>query len=185
VFGYLGANIKRAVNIPVIMSNRMNIDVAEALVERGDVDLIAMARPMLADPEAPSKSARGRYDEIRPCIGCNQGCLDNSMSGKPIACLGNAECGRESELADAEGRLPTQCKAHAPKRILVVGAGVAGMEFSRVAALRGHSVTVWESGAHSGGQMEVTSAPPGRHDFRYLAAYLFSACGESRRNLLL
>ncbi|NCB63804.1 MAG: NADH:flavin oxidoreductase, partial [Clostridia bacterium] len=179
VFSYLGANIKRAVNIPVIMSNRMNIDVAEALVERGDVDLIAMARPMLADPDAPSKAAQGRYDEIRPCIGCNQGCLDNSMSGKPIACLGNAECGRESELKDAGGRLPTQCKAHTPKRILVVGAGVAGMEFSRVAALRGHSVTVWESGAHSGGQMEVTSAPPGRHDFRYLAAYLFSACEKA------
>ncbi|HPE15835.1 MAG TPA: FAD-dependent oxidoreductase, partial [Oscillospiraceae bacterium] len=179
VFGYLGANIKRAVNIPVIMSNRMNIETAEALVERGDADLIAMARPMLADPDAPAKAARGCYDEIRPCIGCNQGCLDNSMSGNSIACLANAECGREYELKDVEGRLPTQCQAPVPKRILVVGAGVAGMEFARVAALRGHRVTVWESAAHSGGQMDVTSAPPGRHDFRYLADYLFAACGKA------
>lgn len=182
VFSYLGANIKRAVNIPVIMSNRMNIATAEALVERGDADLIAMARPMLADPDAPNKAAQGRYDEIRPCIGCNQGCLDNSMSGNSIACLCNAECGRESELKDEEGRLPTQCRAHTPKRILVVGGGVAGMEFSRVAALRGHQVTIWESGTHCAGQMDVAAAPPARHDFRYLTDYLFSACEKTGVN---
>lgn len=179
VFGYLGANIKRAVNIPVIMSNRMDIATAEALVERGDVDFIAMARPMLADPESPGKAAQGRYDEIRPCIGCNQGCLDNSMSGSSIACLGNAECGRESELMDAEGKLPTQRKAQTPKRILVVGAGPAGMEFSRVAALRGHEVTVWESEEHCGGQLELAAAPPARRDFRFLIDYLFSACKKA------
>jgi len=178
-FSYLGRMIKQAAAVPVMMSNRMNIPTAEALVERGDMDFIVFGRPMLADPDAPQKGAQGRYDEIRPCIGCNQGCLDHSMSGQSIACLCNAECGRESELINDKGLLPTQGKADRPNRILVVGAGVAGMEFSRVAALRGHQVTVWEERAGSGGQMEVASVPPARHDFRLLSGYLATACEKA------
>ncbi len=148
-------------------------------MERGDVDFIVLGRPMLADPDAPRKGAQRRYDEIRPCIGCNQGCLDHSMSGQSIACLSNAECGRESELMGSDGKLPSQVKAGKPARILVVGAGVAGMEFSRVAALRGHQVTVWEERAYGGGQMKVASAPPARQDFGLLSSYLVAACEKA------
>lgn len=176
VFSYLGRNIRRSVKIPVMMGNRMNIMTAEELVERGDVDFAVFGRPMLSDPELPNKAIQGRFDDIRPCIGCNQGCLDHSMSGKSIACLCNAECGRESELADEYGCLPTQKISGQVKKILVIGAGAAGMEFSRAAALRGHTVVVWEKEKYGGGQLKLAAAPPARHDFNYLTGYLMKAC---------
>ena len=176
IYSYLGRNIRRSVTVPVMMGNRMNVKMAEKLIEWGDMDFAVFGRPMLADPEFPRKAAEGRVDDIRPCLGCNQGCLDNSMSGKSIQCLCNAECGRESILMDDRGRLPTEIKAGHIKNILVIGAGVAGMEFSRTAALRGHSVVIWEKGNSCGGQLNLASAPPARHDFRYLTEYLWTAC---------
>lgn len=176
VFGYLGRNIKQSVKIPVMMGNRMDIFAAEQLVERKDADFVVFGRPMLADPEFPRKAALGKYEEIRPCIGCNQGCLDHSMSGQEIACLGNAECGRESELKNDKGLLPTQVRAEKPERILVIGAGAAGMEFARVTALRGHTVTVWEKEETYGGQMRLACVPPARQDFARLSDYLYKAC---------
>lgn len=176
VFSYLGRNIRQSVDIPVMMGNRMDIFAAEELIERGDVDFAVFGRPMLADPQFPQKAAQGRYEEIRPCIGCNQGCLDHSMSGREIACLGNAECGRESELADERGLLPTEVREKTPRKLLVIGAGAAGMEFARVAALRGHTVTVWEKENTYGGQLRLASAPPARQDFKRLSDYLYKAC---------
>lgn len=176
VFSYLGRNIKQAVKIPVMISNRMDLATAETLVERGDADFVVFGRPMLADPEFPKKALQGKVQEIRPCIGCNQGCLDSSMSGKEIKCLCNAECGRESELMDENGLLPTQGKAETPVKILVVGAGAAGMEFARVASMRGHEVTVWEKEESYGGQLKLACAPPARRDFKRLADYLYRAC---------
>jgi len=176
VFSYLGRNIRRSVSIPVMMGNRMNARTAEELVERGDVDFAVFGRPLLADPELPRKASEGRVEDIRPCVGCNQGCLDHSMSGKSIECLCNAECGRESLLRDENGLLPTEKKTDHPKKILVIGAGVAGMEFSRVASLRGHRVVIWEEGPCCGGQLRLAAVPPARHDFDYLADYLQSAC---------
>ncbi|MCI8661010.1 MAG: FAD-dependent oxidoreductase [Lachnospiraceae bacterium] len=176
VFGYLGKNIKQQVKIPVMMGNRMDIFAAERLIEQGDADFAVFGRPILADPEFPRKAAQGRYDAIRPCIGCNQGCLDHSMSGKAIACLGNAECGREYELKDREGLLPTQVRTENPKKLLVIGAGAAGMEFARVAAMQGHKVTIWEKEETYGGQLRLACAPPAREDFKYLADYLYKAC---------
>ena len=176
-YSYLGKRIKECVSIPVIMSNRMNISAAEKLIDEGAADFIAFARPFIADPELADKSAAGKYEDIRPCVGCNQGCLDAIMTHKAISCLVNGEAGRELELLRGNS-LPTALKSDNPEKILIIGAGIGGMEYARVAALRGHSVTVWERDNKAGGQIEVSSAPPGRHDFAYLRDYLAGACDK-------
>lgn len=174
-YSYFAKEVKESVSIPVIMSNRMNIPAAEKTVDEGKADFINFGRPLIADPEMPLKATQGRYNEIRPCIGCNQGCLDHVMTGLSVECLCNAEVGREAELAEGS-LMPPQIKTSRPEKILVVGAGVAGLEYARVAASRGHKVTIWEKKDQAGGQIEVVSAPPGRHDFVYLVDYLVTAC---------
>lgn len=170
-YAYLGKQIKEYVNIPVIQSNRMCIEQAEKLMYEDAVDFISMVRPLVADPYLMNKAAAGRYSEIRPCVGCNQGCLDHIMRHKPITCLVNAEAGRESEVIK-NGKLPIESNTCMPEKILVVGAGPAGMEFARIAASRGNSVTVWEENDHVGGQFDLNSVPPGRHDFARFRNYL-------------
>jgi 2,4-dienoyl-CoA reductase (NADPH2) len=176
-YSYLGRGIKEALSIPVIMSNRMNISVSEKIVAEGNADFIAMARPFIADPELANKATQGKYDEIRPCVACNQGCLDRIMSHTSVQCLCNAEAGRESELLQGSA-LPSQVKSSHPEKILVIGAGVGGLEYARVAVMRGHCVTIWEQNYQPGGQIEIASAPPGRLDFVYLAKYLARACAK-------
>lgn len=136
VFSYCGKRIKDAVSIPVIQSNRMNVAAAERLIDEGVVDFVSMARPLVADPYLMRKASEGRYSEIRPCVGCNQGCLDHIMRHMPITCLVNAEVGREFENLK-DGLLPTECVSESPEKILVVGAGPSGMEFARIAKCRG------------------------------------------------
>jgi NADH:flavin oxidoreductases, Old Yellow Enzyme family len=169
---YLASGIKRAVSIPVIACNRINTSkLAEKILREGKADFIGMARPLLADPELPNKAMSGDSETIRPCIGCNQGCLDNVFRLKPVTCLVNAEAGREAVLGSI-------CPAARVYKILVIGAGAAGMEFSRVATQRGHKVTIWEEQAQPGGQLSLAAAPPGREDFLNLRTYLANACLE-------
>jgi len=171
-YAYLAAGIKKAVSIPVIACNRINTpSLAEEILQEGKADFIGMARPFLADPELPNKAMSGHPEQIRPCIGCNQGCLDNVFRLKPTSCLVNAEAGQEFELAQ-------NSHSDAPQQILVIGAGSAGMEFARVATLRGHKVTIWEEREQSGGQLELAASPPGRQDFLNLGIYLTNACQE-------
>jgi len=170
-FAYFAKRIKDHVNMPIILCNRMNVDFAARVIYEGMADFVAFARPSIADPEMPNKVLQCRINEIRPCVGCNQGCLDMRMRHKKISCLVNAEVGRESELIH-DGKMPTQVRSETPENILVVGAGPAGMEFARVAANRGHSVTIWEKSDRTGGQIELNSVPPGRHDFAYFGAFL-------------
>ena len=155
----------------------MNIAVGEKILLEGGADFIAMARPLIADPELPSKAQQGRIDGIRPCVACNQGCLDRIMAHTAVECLGNAEAGRESELAQGV-YLPAQVKTAHPERILVIGAGAAGLEYARVASVRGHSVTIWEQDSQPGGQILMASAIPGRHDFAELISYLTCVCAK-------
>lgn len=170
-YSYLANGIKQVVSIPVIACNRINTpDLAEQILQEGKADFVGLARPLLADAEFPNKAMNKQTDKIRPCIGCNQGCLDYVFRMKPASCLVNAEAGREYELKD----IPSQ-KA---ERILVIGAGVSGMEFARVAASRGHKVTIWEETEQSGGQLVLAAAPPGRKDFLKLVTYLEKACLE-------
>lgn len=170
-YSYLGKQIKESVNIPVIQSNRMCIQQGEKLLYEGAVDFISMVRPLIADPYIMEKAQRGAYSEIRPCVGCNQGCLDHIMRHTPITCLVNAEAGREVDMLK-DGLLPAEGKSDKPEKILVIGAGPAGMEFARIARNRGHEVTIWEKKDHLGGQFDLNSVPPGRQDFARFRNYL-------------
>ena len=164
-FVYMARRIKEAVTIPVVASNRINDPlIAEQVLVNHQADLISMARGLLADPELPRKAQEGRFDEIRKCIGCNQGCMDHVFEGRIVECLVNAQGGHECEIEEK----PAENK----KRILIIGGGPAGMETARVAAWRGHDVTLWEKSDRLGGQLPLAAAAPGRSDFNYLDEYL-------------
>lgn len=175
-YAYLGRGIKARVKVPVMMGNRMNVEKAEELVERGDVDMVVMGRPLFADPDLPKKAMNGKIDTIRPCIGCNAGCLDSAMHGVPAGCIGNPEANRETNFMDENGKLPTETKSASPEKILVIGAGPAGLEFARVAALRGNTVTVWEKRNRTIGLSMLAATPPRRYDIRYIGQWLERTC---------
>jgi 2,4-dienoyl-CoA reductase (NADPH2) len=137
-FAGVTGRLRQEVSIPVITSNRINMpDVAEAVLARGDADLISMARPMLADPDIVNKAREGREDEINTCIACNQACLDHTFTGQIGVMLVNARACRETEIAIR----PTE----KPLRIAVVGAGPAGLAYATIAAERGHKVTLFDA----------------------------------------
>jgi NADPH-dependent 2,4-dienoyl-CoA reductase/sulfur reductase-like enzyme len=152
--------IKQAVDIPVIAVGRItDPDMAEFILESGKADLVAFGRALLADAELPNKAAGGRLEDIRYCIGC-QGCTAPELSlltGLSLTCTMNPELGREVEM------LPL-VRAEKPKRVLVAGGGPGGLEAARVAASRGHSVTLYEKSDRLGGQLCVGALPPGKQE---------------------
>lgn len=164
-FVYLANNIKQAVAVPVIACNRIDDPyLAEQILATEQADLIGVARGFLADPAWGNKAMEGRTEHICPCIGCNQGCLDQVFSGRQVTCLTNPRAGREKETDITP--------ADAPKKILVVGGGPAGMMAARVLALRGHQVSLWEQKSELGGQLKLAAVPPGRQDFSRFVKYL-------------
>jgi 2,4-dienoyl-CoA reductase (NADPH2) len=163
-FAQVTGRLRKELKVPLITSNRINMpDVAEAVLARGDADLISMARPMLADPELVLKAQQGREDEINTCIACNQACLDHTFTGRLTSCLVNPRACHETEL----NYLPTQ----APKRLAVVGAGPAGLAYATVAAERGHKVTLYDSAAEIGGQFNLARRIPGKEEFNETLRY--------------
>ncbi len=164
-FVYLAQAVKKAVDVKVVASNRLNdIKLAERLLLNGQADMISIARGLIADPELPLKVSESRIGEIRRCIACNQGCMDHTFGMGIVECLVNAQAGHECEI--------DVTKAPEAKRVLVIGGGPAGMEAARVAAMRGHKVSLWEKADRLGGQLLLASVPPGRSDFRHLTKYL-------------
>ncbi len=152
------AQVKAAVNIPVVASNRINMpDTAEEIIQSGKADMVSMARPFLADSEWVNKAAQGRTDEINTCIACNQACLDHTFQAKRASCLVNPRACHETELLYT----PT----HKAKRVAVVGAGPAGLACATVAAQRGHNVTLFEARDSIGGQFTFASKVPGKEEF--------------------
>ncbi len=171
-FASVAGRLRREVNIPVVASNRINMPhEANAILERGDCDLVSMARPFLADPDFVAKAASGRTDEINTCIGCNQACLDHTFANKRASCLVNPRACHETELVYA--------KKAVPRRVAVVGAGPAGLSAATVAAECGHHVTLFDSSDSVGGQFKVAMQIPGKEEFTETIRYF------SRRLALL
>jgi 2,4-dienoyl-CoA reductase (NADPH2) len=150
--------LRGSVDLPLITSNRINTpEVAEAVLARGDADMVSLARPFLADPEFVNKAAAGRSDEINTCIGCNQACLDHIFEGRICSCLVNPLACHETEVV--------LTPATKPRRIAVVGAGPAGLAASTTAARRGHKVTLFEAQDRIGGQFNLAVRIPGKAEF--------------------
>ena len=161
----LAEGVKKVVRIPVATVGRI-VDprMAEEILQAGKADLITLGRALLADPEFPKKTQEGRWEDIRPCIGCLQGCRDHLYQGQPITCLVNPQAGMEREYA---------IKPAANRRkVFIIGGGPGGMEAAYVAALRGHEVTLIEKNNHLGGQFYLASLPPGKEEIRFFLKYL-------------
>ena len=167
MFAPMSAAIREVVKIPVAVAGRI-IDPlqAEQILSDGQADLVAMARELISEPEFGVKAKEGRLDELRTCLGCNQGCHGRLFMSRPISCLQNPAVGYEREV-----RVGLQPVAN-PKRVLVVGGGPAGMETARVAAQRGHRVSLYEKSDKLGGKVNLASIPPGREEFSGITRYL-------------
>jgi len=163
-FAWVTRRLKNVVSIPLIATNRINDPaVGEAVIARGDADMVSMARPFLADPAFVRKAAQGRADEINTCIGCNQACLDHIFERRIATCLVNPFACRETELkiVPADNR----------RRIAVVGAGPAGLAAATIAAERGHAVTLYDEASAIGGQFNLARRIPGKEEFAETLRY--------------
>jgi mycofactocin system FadH/OYE family oxidoreductase 2 len=167
VYVPLAAAIKAAVpELPVFHATRIVDPVhADQILADGAVDVVGMTRALIADPDMPRKAREGRLDDIRQCVGANEGCIDRIYQGKPVTCVQNPAAGREAELGEV-APAPTR------RRVVVVGGGVAGLEAARVAALRGHRVTLFEKGRELGGQVLVAARAPARADYAGIVRFL-------------
>lgn len=150
-----------------IVGKYVDATYAESLIASGRADFVAMTRALIADPELPNKVMEGRPDEIRPCIGVLQDCWGRMIRGLPISCTVNPAVSREKEWG-----MGTLQQASVKKKILVIGAGVAGLEFARLAGQRGHHVVVYEKSTGSGGLALTASKLPGRENIRAIVQWL-------------
>jgi mycofactocin system FadH/OYE family oxidoreductase 2 len=163
----LAAAVKRAVpGMPVLHASRIVDPLhADRIVLAGDVDVVGMTRALIADPDLPRKAREGRFDDIRTCVGANEGCIDRIYLGKAVSCVQNPATGREAELGEVR-------PAAAPTRLVVVGGGVAGLEAARIAALRGCRVVLLEKTGELGGQVLLAARAPARAEYAGIARYL-------------
>jgi 2-enoate reductase len=162
----LSEAVKKVVKIPVIVVGRLGYpELAEKVLQEGKADFIGLGRPLLADPEWPNKVREGRLDDILMCTGCNDGCMVRTREHKYISCALNPATGMEREFSRV---VPAERR----KSVLVVGGGPAGMEAARVAALRGHEVSLWEKRDQLGGNLVAASVPEFKQDVRSLIRYL-------------
>ncbi|MDD5093121.1 MAG: FAD-dependent oxidoreductase [Dehalococcoidia bacterium] len=162
---YLSEAVKKVVNVPVIADGKLGCpEVAESALQEQKTDFVGLGRPLIADPEWANKVKAGKLDDIRPCIGDNEGCLGRAFGGKYLSCTVNPAAGLEREY--------TLTPVEKCKHVLVVGGGPGGMEAARVAASRGHEVTLWEKEARLGGKLIPASVPDFKQDIRPLIDYL-------------
>lgn len=159
LYAGLSTSIRQVVDVPVIVTGRVVDPVqADKLIAEGQADLCIMNRALIADPHMPNKAQAGQLDDIRQCMGYNEGCIDRIYTGRGVTCVQNPVIGRERDWAE----LPA---AKTKKKIVVIGGGPAGLEAARVAAARGHRVTLFEKSDQLGGQTLIAKLAPGRQDF--------------------
>ncbi len=157
--------VKKNVSVPVIASGSITLpEYAEDIIASGKGDFVGLGRPLWADPEWPNKAAEDHPEDIRPCIRCNEGCLERTFfQYKAVTCAVNPQISREGELKIK----PAETK----KKVAVVGGGTAGLEAARVAALRGHDVTIFEEKDIFGGLLNEAAAPEFKSDIRPFLKY--------------
>lgn len=166
----LSAGIRSVVGLPVYCTNRINDPhLAEAILEKGYGDMINMVRALIADPDLPNKARRGDDEDIRHCIACNQGCIGRMGLGYSIGCIQNPAAGKERD--PALGPFKSSEKS---KKVVVVGAGPAGLEAARVAALRKHRVLLLEKKEEGGGQNILAGKGAGRQEITGVTRWLLS-----------
>jgi mycofactocin system FadH/OYE family oxidoreductase 2 len=164
----LAAAIRSVINLPVFCTNRINDPhLAEKILEHGQADMIGMVRALIADPELPNKAKEGRVDDIRYCIACNQGCIGRMGLGFRLGCVQNPAVGEEKTLGS-----DTLKPCDKVKKVVVVGAGPAGLEAARVAALRKHKVVVFEKNNEVGGQNIIAGKAAGRQEITGVTRWL-------------
>lgn len=183
------AQVKRSVSVPVIAVGRILPELGEWALREGIVDMVAMGRALIADPNLPRKATEGRLEDIVPCIGCLE-CLEttikdiiqaivepSSPSEGGVRCTVNPTVGREREWQISP--------ASAPKRVVVIGGGPAGMEAARVAKLRGHEVTLMEKDVRLGGLLRAAAVPPHKEAISLLIEYFETQLGKLSVNIQL
>ncbi len=158
------AAVKQMTEVPVIAVGRITDPrLAEHILNRKQADLVAMGRALMADPELPKKAAEGRFEDIAPCSGCWQGCVGH-LGADGGSCLINPAAGREREMAITP--------AKKRRRVMIAGGGPAGLETARVAALRGHAVSLYEKESKLGGQFNLAAVPPSKQELCHQIKYL-------------
>ena len=174
--GYIepyAAAVKARVRLPVFVAGRINTpQVAERMLAAGHADVCGMTRALISDPAMPDKARRGAVDDIRACIACNQACIGHFHKGYPISCIQNPVSGREL-------RYGAQAAAAVARKVVVVGAGPAGMKAAVVAAQRGHAVSLLEAQRRPGGQALLAQLLPGRAEFGGLITNLLRELGNA------
>ena len=164
----LSQAVKAATKIPVSTAGRINDpSVAEEVLQEGKADFVNLGRALIADPEFPNKAKEGRASDIRKCIACCR-CIETLFGpgARAVVCAVNPAVGKEREFQ--LGLRPASQR----KKVLVIGGGPGGMEAAMVAAERGHSVTLWESGKELGGRLKLGSIPPGKGEIGSFIEYL-------------
>lgn len=178
----LASAVRSVVDLPVFACNRINDPhLAEKILADGHADMIGMVRAQICDPELANKAREGRTDDIRYCIACNQGCIGRvGIANKRLGCVQNPAVGEEKDLGVGTIKL-----ANEKKRVMVVGAGPAGMEAARVATIRGHKVTLYEKESEVGGQNIIASKGAGRQEIEGVTRWLISQLQKHRVEIRL
>ena len=168
----LTEKLKKVVTVPVIVAGRMDVpDLAAAALAEGKADMVSLGRGLLADSHWSTKVHEGKVDRIRPCLACHDGCGEGRIkSGRPLSCAVNPACGREKDYAIQPAR--------EVKSVMVIGGGVAGMEAARVAAIRGHSVSLYEKNDRLGGHLIAVSVPGFKQDVARLQKWYETELAE-------